>query len=129
MLRCLKIRSHALQHIATHCNTLQRARQHGTTRESPISGVRGSSLTRRNTLQHIATRTATYCNKRETILRCSRIVTHIATHCTTPRHALEHIERERDHIEVLEDQVMRVATHCNTPQHALQHIATRERPY
>ena len=61
---CNTLQYIALQHIATHCNTLQPIATHC----NPLQHI----ATHCNTLQH----TATHCNTLQ----------HIATHCNTPQH-------------------------------------------
>jgi hypothetical protein len=64
--------THTLQHIATHCNTLQHTTCHG------IAHLFC------NTLQH----TATHCNI--PTLRTMERSTHTATHCNTLQHTATH---------------------------------------
>jgi len=121
----------ALQHIATHCNTLYRIAAHCNT---PSRLQR--TATHCNTLQHIAThcntlqRTATHGNTpsclQRTATHCNALQ-HTATHCN----ALQHTIVPSTHCNALQH----TATHCNTLQHIathcniLQHIATHHRAF
>jgi len=93
-----------LQHTATHCNTLQLTATHCNTLQytATYSSILHHTATHQNTLKHIATHnqcniyawvmvfTATHCNTLQ----------HIATHCNTLQHT---------------------ATHCNILQHITTH--------
>ena len=82
----------ALQHTATHCNTLQHTAAHCNTPQN--------TATHCNRLQHIYSipclPSATYCNTLQ----------HTATHCNTRQHTATHCNT-----------LQHTATHCNTLQH------------
>ena len=115
----------ALQHTATHCNTLQHTATHCNTLQH--------TATHRNTLQH----TATHCNTLQ----------HTATHCNTLCNTLQHTKSRRTSARALHryefcnlqfswknihtiynthcDTLQQAATGCNT----LQHTATPKNPH
>jgi len=101
--RILTLVTSALQHIATHCNTLQ----HNTT----TIACSPSPHLLCNTLQH----TATHCNTLQ----------HTATHCNTLpplSHAQPRYLSSATHCSILQNPV----TYCNTPQHTATHRNIRQ---
>jgi len=108
--RCQAARN-TLQHIATHCNTLQQARQ--TTNHAKgwkylyyTTYRRKKKKEEGNTLHHSTTSAAT----RNSTLQ------HTATHCNTLQHTATHYSTLQ-HTATPCNTLQRTATHCNTLQH------------